>query len=52
MPLQKEIEWGYMIPYMITGILNQHPRAAMAMLKSAGRDDYRTFYDKMLELVE
>jgi 4-hydroxy 2-oxovalerate aldolase len=52
LPLQKEIEWGYMIPYMITGILNQHPRAAMAMLKSAGRDDYRTFYDKMLELVE
>ena len=51
-PLQKDIEWGYTIPYMITGILNQHPRAAMAVLKSAERDHYRTFYDKMLELVE
>ena len=51
-PLQKEIEWGYMVPYMITGILNQHPRAAMAMLKADARDDYRAFYDKMLELVE
>jgi 4-hydroxy 2-oxovalerate aldolase len=51
-PLQKEIEWGYMVPHMITGILNQHPRAAMAVLKSANRSKYREFYDKMLELVE
>ena len=52
LPLQKEIQWGYMIPHMVTGILNQHPRAGMAMLKSANRDKYREFYDKMLELVE
>ena len=52
LPLQKEIEWGYMIPHMVTGILNQHPRAGMAMLKSPNRDKYREFYDKMLELVE
>jgi 4-hydroxy 2-oxovalerate aldolase len=52
MPLQKEIEWGYMVPHMITGILNQHPRAAMAVLKSPNRNHYRAFYDKMLELVE
>ena len=52
LPLQKEIQWGYMIPHMVTGILNQHPRAGMAMLKSPNRDKYREFYDKMLELVE
>jgi len=52
MPLQKEIEWGYMIPHMVTGILNQHPRAGMAILKSPDRSNYRAFYDKMLELVE
>jgi 4-hydroxy 2-oxovalerate aldolase len=52
MPLQKEIQWGYMVPHMITGILNQHPRAAMAMLKGEGCLKYRSFYDKMLELVE
>ena len=51
-PLQSQLEWGYMVPYMITGILNQHPRAAMAMLKADHRDGYRDFYDKMLELVE
>ncbi|HUU10519.1 MAG TPA: aldolase catalytic domain-containing protein [Phycisphaerae bacterium] len=52
LPMQKDLEWGYMVPYMVTGILNQHPRAAMAMLKAGNRNDYRTFYDKMLELVE
>ncbi len=51
-PMQAELEWGYMVPYMITGILNQHPRSAMAMLKGEGREEYRAFYDKMLELVE
>ena len=52
LPLQKDIQWGYMVPHMVTGILNQHPRAAMAMLKSEDRLKYREFYDKMLELVE
>ncbi|MGB2998315.1 MAG: aldolase catalytic domain-containing protein [Phycisphaerae bacterium] len=51
-PLQKELDWGYMVPYMVTGILNQHPRTAMAMLKTPQRDDYRVFYDKSLDLVE
>jgi len=51
-PMQSQLEWGYMVPYMITGMLNQHPRAAMALLKGDRRDDYRAFYDKMLELVE
>jgi len=51
-PMQENLDWGYMIPYMITGILNQHPRSAMAVLKSADRDGYRAFYDKMLEAVE
>jgi 4-hydroxy 2-oxovalerate aldolase len=51
-PMESELEWGYMVPYMVTGILNQHPRSAMAMLKSDAREDYRAFYDKMLELVE
>jgi len=51
-PMEKELDWGYMVPYMITGILNQHPRSAMAVLKSNDRDGYRAFYDKMLELVE
>ena len=31
-PLFKEIEWGYSVPYMITGILNLHPRSAMKQM--------------------
>ncbi len=51
-PLEKDLDWGYMVPYMITGVLNQHPRTAMAMLKTPERDNYRTFYDKSLDLAE
>ena len=29
-PLRKDLRWGFDIPYMITGLMNQHPRAAMA----------------------
>jgi len=37
---------------MITGMLNRHPRAAIAVLKSPQRNDFRGFYEKMLDLVE
>ncbi len=33
LPLTKEIEWGYRIPYMLTGMLNQHPQAALALME-------------------
>lgn len=51
-PLESQLDWGYMVPYMITGSLNQHPRSAMAWLKADQREEYRDFYDKMLGLVE
>ena len=47
MPLGQEIEWGYHIPYMITGVLDEHPRAAMARMKSGDRDDYVGFYREL-----
>jgi 4-hydroxy 2-oxovalerate aldolase len=49
LPLDGEMEWGYRIPYMITGQLNQHPRAAIKMRGSETPDDYVAFYDQMLE---
>ncbi len=51
-PLEKsgEMEWGYKIPYMITGQLNQHPRAAIKMREGDRPDDYTAFYDQMIEL--
>lgn len=46
-PLREKIEWGYMIPYMITGGLNNHPRAAMALRSSDKKDEYVDFYDTL-----
>lgn len=46
---QRKMEWGYMVPYMITGMLNQHPRAAMKLRASDHPDDYVSFYDQIIE---
>jgi len=44
LPLREKIEWGYLIPYMISGVLNQHPRAAMALRAGPDKDKYAKFY--------
>jgi 4-hydroxy 2-oxovalerate aldolase len=46
-PMRKEIEWGYLIPYFVTGILNEHPRSAIAYRKTDDKDKYAEFYEKM-----
>ncbi len=51
-PLRNKIEWGYIIPYAITGILDEHPRAAMALRKSDKKENYREFYDSLVGEVE
>ncbi len=48
-PLAKELDWGYSIPYLITGMLNEHPRAAMHVRESEHKDEYLAFYDQMVE---
>ncbi len=43
------LEWGYDIPYMITGQMNMHPRSAM---KNVGTDEwpkFTKFYDEILD---
>jgi 4-hydroxy 2-oxovalerate aldolase len=47
LPLREKIEWGYIIPYMITGILNEHPRIAIACRNSKERNDFVKFYDTL-----
>jgi 4-hydroxy 2-oxovalerate aldolase len=47
LPLREKIEWGYIIPYMITGILNEHPRIAIAMRNSDQKNDFIGFYDML-----
>jgi len=46
-PLRKDIDWGYSVPYMITGQMNQHPRSAIAMREGAENDKFTAFYDEI-----
>ena len=41
--------WGYGVPYMITGQLNQHPREAIAY-SEAHRKDFSEFYKHILDI--
>lgn len=38
--------WGYDVPYMMTGILNQHPRSAISYTNEK-RTDYAEFYNML-----
>ena len=46
--LQDELKWGALVPYNITGQLNQHPRSAIAMVEGDEQHDYVEFYDKLV----
>jgi 4-hydroxy 2-oxovalerate aldolase len=48
-PMRAELMWGYDYAYMITGLLNQHPRAAMAFNAARDRDQIVRFFDSMVE---
>jgi len=46
-PLKAEgLRWGYDVQYLITGLLNQHPRTAIAFTAD-GRTDYSAYYNEM-----
>ena len=47
-PLRQKLEWGYVIPYAITGILDEHPKTAIALRESNKKEDYREFYEGFL----
>jgi len=48
-PLREKIEWGYIIPYAIAGMMNEHPRLAMALRKSEQKENYREFYNSLAD---
>ena len=48
-PMREQLGWGPDIPYMITGMLNQHPRSAMRHNASENRADIVRFFDEMVE---
>ena len=43
---EEGVVWGYDLQYLITGLLNQHPRAAITFTKEK-RSDYTTFYTEI-----
>ncbi|MFC2149660.1 aldolase catalytic domain-containing protein [Candidatus Auribacterota bacterium] len=46
-PLREEVEWGYVIPFAITGILNEHPRSAIALRAGDNKENYKQFYESL-----
>ena len=48
-PLRESgVVWGYDVPYLLTGILNQHPKTAIHFMKDE-RTDYNDFYLELLD---
>lgn len=47
-PLQQQIDWGYFMPYMVSGALNEHPRNALGWMNSEKKEDYVGFYDEIM----
>lgn len=48
-PLRQKLDWGYSIPYMLTGQLNMHPRMAIKLREGSTPDNYVEFYDSLTE---
>jgi len=46
--LREKIEWGPLVPYILTGQLNQHPRSAIAQRAGDDPDNFVDFYDKLM----
>jgi 4-hydroxy 2-oxovalerate aldolase len=44
-PMREKLRWGFAIPYMLTGYLNQHPKAAMQFMEGDDFRDVVKFYD-------
>lgn len=45
---EEGVIWGYDIAYLLTGILNSHPSAAIQFIKEQ-RNDYAMFYQELLD---
>ena len=52
LPWTEKIDWGYYIPYMVTGTMNQHPRTAMAHMESDEKNKVTKFFDQLTAATE
>jgi 4-hydroxy 2-oxovalerate aldolase len=48
-PLRSKLMWGFDLPYMLTGFLNQHPRSAIKFKESKSQGDIVDFYNQIWE---
>jgi 4-hydroxy 2-oxovalerate aldolase len=48
-PMREQLRWGFDIPYMITGLLNMHPRTAMQFNATEDHGDIVKFFDMMID---
>ncbi len=48
-PMREKLRWGFAIPYMVTGHLNRHPKAAMDFMESDNFRNVTQFYDALIE---
>ncbi len=50
-PLRQKLLWGYDLPYLLTGLLNQHPRTAIKFKEAEltnQKGDILDFYDSVI----
>jgi len=47
-PWREKIDWGYCIPYMVTGTYNQHPRSAIKHMESKNKNNVTDYYDTIM----
>ncbi len=48
-PMRSKLLWGFDLPYMITGFLNEHPRAAIKFKEAKTKGDIVEFYNEIWE---
>jgi 4-hydroxy 2-oxovalerate aldolase len=46
-PLRAQLGWGFDLPYMVTGFLNEHPRAAIKFKEAKTKGNIVDFYNLM-----
>jgi 4-hydroxy 2-oxovalerate aldolase len=48
-PMRSGLRWGFDLPYMLTGLLNEHPRSAIKFKESKTKGDIVQFYNQIWE---
>lgn len=47
--MKKDYDWGFDIPYLLTGIFNNHPSSAINFIKE-GRTDYSRLQQELMDM--